>query len=503
MSIDDSNLLITNQLDKNLEFIKTILKDNQSIVYKQFESKSKDSLKFCAIFIKNLCDTDKILENILRPIMSSDISIGIEAAKCTEYLLDKILLTYDNNKLNNINQCINNLLKGHTVLFIEGCNESISIDTSRRKERAVTEPDAGKVTRGPREGFTEALETNIALIQQRIHSSDLKIRYLTLGRQTKTEVCITYIKDIASAKILDELIKRLSTIEIDGILDSNYIAEFINDAPISIFPTTGYTDRPDIACAKLLEGRIVLLCNGSPDAITLPYLFLESFQSNEDYYKNFSIASFYRILRYISFFITCFTPAIYLSMVTYHQELIPTNLLYSIMAARNSVPFPTIFELLIMLLIFEILIEAARRLPPNIGPTVSIVGGLILGEAAVSARLVSAPIIIITGVSGTTSFLLPFSGGPIIFIRVFCLAFSAILGLYGFIFSLTLLTVYMLSLRSFGVPYTLGLSTFSRYDIQDTLITVPWWYMKYRPRIIAAKNIIRQNNKKKLRGDNA
>lgn len=488
--------LIMNQLNNNIKLIKDIFRDNQSVIYKEFESKSENSLKFCAVFIKNLSDTNKILENILRPIMSIDISYSIEEMKRVEFILNKVLLTYDNNKLSNIGECISNILDGHTVLFIEGCSEAISIDTSNRKERDITEPEAGKVTRGPREGFTEFIGTNITLIQQIIHNPSLKLKYLTLGVETKTQLCIVYMENIASPKILEELVRRLENIELDGIIDSNYIEEYITDAPMSIFPTTGFTDRPDIACAKLLEGRIVLLCNGSPEVITLPYLFVENFQSNEDYYKNFIIASFYRILRYISFIITTCAPAVYLSIATYHQELIPNNLLLSIMAARNSVPFPTIVELILMLFIFEMLIEASRRLPANVGPTVSIVGGLILGEAAVSARLVSAPIIIITAMAGTTSFLLPFTGGPVILIRILCLAFSCILGLYGFIFSLIILIIYMLSLRSFGVPYTLGLTTFSRYDIQDTLLTVPWWYMKYRPRIIASKNFIRQGNKK-------
>ncbi|MCT8977955.1 spore germination protein [Clostridium sp. CX1] len=498
MDIQQGCIPIMENIDKNIDAVKTILSDNQSLIYKRFESASEESIQFCSIFIKNLCDTKEIVESIIKPIMSKEISSAIEADKRINFILLKVMLTHDNNKIETIDDCINNLVKGNAVLFIEGCKEAVVVDTSKRKERAIEEPESNKVSRGPKLGFTESIDTNVALIQQIIHNQDLKIRYLTLGTQTKTQICISYMENIASDKIVEEVFKRIREVELDGILDSYYIESFIEDSPLSVFPTIGFTDRPDIACAKLLEGRVVVICDGSPQILTLPHLLVENFQTNEDYYKSYTIASFYRILRYISFAITSLTPAIYLAMVNYHQELIPTNLLFSIMAARNSIPFPTILELLLMLLVFETLIEASRRLPPNIGPTVSIVGGLILGQAAISARLVSAPIIIMTAVSGTTSFLLPFTTGPVVFIRLFCLAFSAILGFYGLVFSLILITTYMLSLKSFGVPYTMGLTTFRSYDVQDTIIRLPWWYMKYRIRIIAAKNLVRNSSKKKF-----
>lgn len=497
MSNKTNNIKLTSNISENIDIIKSIFNDNESIIYKNFQSAAENSIKFCVIFSKNLCDIQGILENILKPIMLAKLNNKILPEARIDYVLDKIIFTCDNNKLKDSDVCTNEILNGHAVLFLEGCIEAISISSELIRERTISEPDSNKVTRGPKEGFTESMETNVALIQQRVHSSYLKIKYRTLGVQTKTKICIIYMENLASEKILRELERRIGSIDIDGILDSHYIEELITDAPLSIFSTTGYTDRPDIVSAKLLEGRIALISDGSPDVLTLPFLLLENFQSNEDYYKEFSSASFYRILRYVAFIFTTCTPAIYLSMVTYHQELIPYSLLVSIIAARDSVPLPTIVELILMLFIFELIIEASRRLPSNTSQTVSIVGALVLGEAAVSARFISAPIIIITAITGTASFLLPSIGGPIIFIRVINLIFASFLGLYGFVFSISILTIYILSLRSFGVPYTLGLSTFNKYDIQDTIITVPWWHMKYRPRIIAAKNFIRQRNHKR------
>ncbi|WP_186429578.1 spore germination protein [Clostridium sp. BSD9I1] len=498
MSKEYKNIQISNTLKENVDFIKSILENNISIIYKEFESRAKNSLLFCIIFSENQCDIDRISRNILNPIMSTELGNHIPNDNRIDLILNKVVLTYDNNRLKDIEACIDNILNGNTILFVDGCSEAISINTEQKIQRSITEPESNKVTRGPKEGFTEAIETNIALIQQIIHSPELKFKTLTLGVQTKSKICIVYMDNIASHDILCELEKRLDLIDVDAIIDSHYIEEFITDTPLSVFNTTGYTDRPDVACGKLLEGRILLICNGSPDVITLPFIFLENFQSNEDYYKGFAAASFYRILRFMAFIITTCTPAIYLAITTYHQELLPTPLLVSILASRDSVPFPTIVELIFMLFVFELIIEASRRLPSNIGQTVSIVGALVLGEAAVSARFISAPIIIITAITGTSSFLVPSIEGPIVFIRIMNLIFAALLGLYGFIFSIIILEIYLFSLRSFGIPYTLGLSTFRKYDLQDTLIRSPWWYMKYRPRLISAKNFLRQ----KVKGNN-
>lgn len=495
MSNNYRNIQISNILIENINSIKSALENNTSILYKEFESKCKNSIKFCIVFSESQCDKERIVEDILKPIMSSELGTQIPSNSRVDLLLNKIIFAYDNIKLKDISECIDTILNGYTVLFIEGCNEAISINTKDIRERAISEPESNKVTRGPRAGFTEILYTNIALIQQIIHAPELKFKSLTLGVQTKTKVCIAYMENIASNDILCELERRLTLIDLDGIIDSHYIEEFITDTPLSVFNTTGYTDRPDVACGKLLEGRILLICDGSPDVVTLPFIFLENFQSNEDYYKGFVVASFYRILRFMAFIITTCTPAIYLAITTYHQELIPTPLLVSILASRDSVPFPTIVELILMLFVFELIIEASRRLPSNIGQTVSIVGALVLGEAAVSARFISAPIIIITAITGTSSFLVSSIEAPIVFTRIINLIFAALLGLYGFIFSITILEIYLFSLRSFGIPYTLGLSTFRKYDLQDTLVRYPWWYMKYRPRLISAKNFLRQKIK--------
>jgi len=313
----------------------------------------------------------------------------------------------------------------------------------------------------------------------------LKFEFRTFGVRTRTKVCICYIKGIVQESILAELKKRMNSIDIDGILDAQYVREFITDAPLSIFNTTYRTERPDTVAGKLLEGRIALLFDGTPVALTLPCLFIENIQSNEDYALQFQASTFNRILRIIALFIATCLPGIYLSLITHHQEIIPTALLTSIYGARQGVPFPSVIELLGLIIVFDIIREAGTRMPSTIGQAFSIVGALVLGQAAVDAKFISAPIVIIVAFAGITSMMLPKMINTIIIARIILILASALLGLYGFLFLFTGITVHAFSLHSFGVPHMSYIMTFEKEDLKDTTIRMPWWFMNYRPRMIA------------------
>jgi len=284
---------------------------------------------------------------------------------------------------------------------------------------------------------------------------------------------------------------RLNNIDIDGILDSGYIEEIIKDAPYSPFRTIINTERPDVVAGKLLEGRFAVLCDGSPVVLTLPTIFVEVFQSNEDYYDNFLFSSFVRLLRWLCFFIGTSVSAIYVALVTFHKQLIPTPLLISVYAARKGFPFPSIVETMVMMIIFEILKEAGLRMPKYIGGAITIVGTLVLGDAAVNARLVSAPVVIITAITGISSLMLPQVLG-IVEIRIIFLLLSSFLGLYGYIFGVMGLVLHMMSIRSFGIPYMSNIPAFSTQDVKDTIIRAPWWDMYLRPKMFT-------KNKKRMK----
>lgn len=309
-----------------------------------------------------------------------------------------------------------------------------------------------------------------------------------MGEETRTKICVCYMKGIANEKILQELNKRLDDIQIDGILDSGYIQEMVRDSPYTPFKTVGSTERPDVVAAKLLEGRIAIIVDGSPVALTVPFIFIEYFQANDDYYMNYFFSSISRILRILGFVFSISIPAVYVAVVTYHMEIIPTPLLFSISSAREGVPFPTIVETIIMLLIFEILRETGLRTPTFMGQALSTAGALVIGTAAFEAKFVSAPVVIVIAFTGITGLMLPKLKGAIILTRLILLLLSGIIGLYGYVFGLAGLLIHLLELRSFGIPYMYKLMLLDpQQDIKDTIIRAPWWHQKYRPGLIAVQ----------------
>lgn len=347
-------------------------------------------------------------------------------------------------------------------------------------KRSTQEPDNEKVLRGPREGFIESALTNVSLLRRKLQTTELQVEDATFGRLTNTKTYLCYLKSRVNPKILAELKRRLQRIQMDGVLDSNYLLEQIRDAPRTPFKTVGVTERPDIAAAKLLEGRIALIVDGSPCVLTIPYLFIENFQVNDDYYTNYIFATINRYLRMIGFFLTVSVPAIYVAIVTYHQEILPPALLVSISASRQGVPFPTIVEMVLLLLAFEILREASIRMPNNIGQALSIVGALVLGQAAVEAKLVSAPMVIIIALTGTTSLLIPPLGGAEIMVRSMLLALSAMLGMVGFILGDVVLLFHLGAMQTFGVPYLSLAPDRAGNQRHDSFVRARWGKLRYR-----------------------
>ena len=487
---DFSNIKLVKSLNENIKIIKNIFSNDKTVVYRELSFEKPTSTKCMLIYINGMASSQMINDNIIKPILLSNRS-DINHGEIMDILMQQVLLTGNNKKTNVVDEIIHGIIYGKTMLFIDGFAEVISIDTIGWETRTISEPQAETIVRGPREGFTESLNLNLTLIRRRVINPKLKFLFLKIGKQTKTQICVCYIEGIAEEAILKELMTRLNGIEIDGILDSGYVEELIKDAPYSPFRTIINTERPDVVVAKLLEGRFAVICDGSPIVLTLPTLFVEVFQSNEDYYDNFLYSSFVRMLRWLCFFISTSTAPIYVALATFHQELLPTSFLLSVYSARKGTPFPSFVEAMAMMIIFEILKEAGLRMPKQVGGAISIVGALVLGDAAVTARLVSAPIVIITSITGIASIMLPQVLG-LVEIRIILLLLSSFLGLYGYIFGVMGLVLHMMSIRSFGIPYMLNVPSFSAQDIKDTAMRAPWWDMYLRPKMFS-------KNKKRMK----
>ncbi|MBU3113952.1 spore germination protein [Clostridium lacusfryxellense] len=476
-----SNIKLTKSLDENIKMIKNIFNNDTTVVYRELLLGKPTSTKCTIIYIDGMVNKHTLNENVIKPILLCDIS-NINNNELMNILMKKVLLTGDNKQTSLVDDIINGIIYGKTMLIIDGFIEVLSINTIGWETRAISEPQSETIVRGPREGFTESMNLNLTLLRRRIINPKLKFEFMRIGKQTKTQICVCYIDGIAEETIHEELIKRLNKIDIDGILDSGYIEELIKDAQYSPFRTIINTERPDVVAGKLLEGRFAVICDGSPVVLTLPTIFIEVFQSNEDYYDNFIFSSFVRLLRWLCFFIGTSVSAIYVALVSFHQELIPTSLLISIYSARKGVPFPSIVETMIMMITFEILKEAGLRMPKYIGGAITIVGTLVLGDAAVNARLVSAPVVIITAITGIASLMLPQVLG-IVEIRIIFLLLSSFIGLYGYIFGVMGIVLHMMSIRSFGIPYMSNVPSFSTEDVKDTIIRAPWWNMYLRPKL--------------------
>ncbi len=488
---------LTYSLNENIEIFKNKFANDGTVIYRVFEN-GNASIKCCIIFIDGMCNNETINENVVKPIMGNNVVMDQDSKSLIEVIMNRILIVGEIKKQWKIDEMIKALLYGDTLLLIHGSNEMLVINTKGFPVRSVQEPTSETIVKGPREGFTESIIVNLALIRRKIGTSDLKFKRKVIGERTKTTVYICYLEDIAQEKIIEELERRLDQIKIDGIIDSGAIEEFIKDEPLSPFTTIGSSERPDTIAGKLLEGRIAVICDGTPVVLTVPYIFLEQFQINEDYYNSFFMASVNRVVRFIGFFLTTSVPAIYVALITYHQEMVPTTLLIGIYQAREGVSFPSIVEAILMLFAFEILREAGLRLPKHIGQAVGIVGALVLGDAAVNANIISAPMVIVTAITGISSFLLPQMLGALILIRLIFLILASILGLYGYIFGVIGLSIHLMSMKTYGIPYTTNIYPTDFKDMQDMVIRSPWWFMNYRTKLVP-KDSLRQKKKKTIR----
>jgi spore germination protein KA len=394
----------------------------------------------------------------------------------------------------NIDQIIESCLSGDAVLIIQGCTKALAINTKAWASRSIEEPKTEAVVRGPREGFTETITTNMTMLRRKIKSPNLVFEAMRIGRETRTNVCIAYLKDIVNAELVTEIKERLNRIDTDAILESGYIEQYIEDEPLSIFPTIGNSEKPDSAAAKILEGRVAIIIDGTPFVLIVPMLFIEGFQNSEDYYSRTIFSNFMRLLRYLAFFISILAPAFYVMLSVFHQELIPTTLLFTMAANREGVPFPAVMEAELMLITFEILREAGVRLPRPVGQAVSIVGALVIGEAAVSAGLVGGLMVIVTAITAVSSFVVPVYTDVGSILRMVTLFMVAFLGIFGLAITFLGVLIHLASIRSFGTPYLSPLAPLSKGDIKDSFIRMPLWKMKTRPRLIGMNNMQRQEN---------
>ena len=472
-----TDLRVSSHLEENIELMKRLFQDVDITRYKEIDKDGQRA--YVLVYSDGVVNSAIINDNILRPLLGAEVPpVGEDRMK---RLTLEVLQINETELTEEFKKIVCAVAYGDTVLFADGCGQAAILNTKGFPTRAIMEPDSEKNLSGPREGFNESMMQNLSMLRRRCRTNDLKIRHMTFGHRTQTCAAVCYFGGVVNRRVLDALLERLQKIDIDGVLDSNYLTELIRDHRFSLFRTIGYTERPDVVIGKLLEGRIAILLDGTPNVLTLPYVFIENFQSSEDYYLSFYYTSFSRLLRMLGFVMTVVVPGLYIAVVAFHHEMLPSPLLINITAERQGVPLPAAVEAFVMLIVFDILRETGIRMPTNIGQALSIVGALVIGQAAVEAKLVAAPMIIVVAITGITNLLVPKLNAPIIYLRLFVLLMSSMFGFFGLTISVSVILMHLITLSSFGIP-VIDLDGGTRLQqVKDIAIRAPWWNMILRP----------------------
>ncbi|PAE23848.1 spore germination protein [Bacillus sp. 7894-2] len=467
--------------------ISTSIQDNEKYLKEQFDRSSdvvlrtlvlKDETILLLIYLEGLTKVQTVEDNILKPLIFSGLPKGIDVIESLSEMLRREWVPLTNVKSEkSLEELVQHVLKGSLVILADGETSAVIAQVQNFEKRSIQESQKESTLRGTKEAFVESIRTNTSLIRRRIIHPQLKMESFTIGTYTQTEVVLAYLQGHIDEKVISQVRTRLEKIDADGVIDSAYIEEWIENNPLSMFSQIQNTERPDIVTACLLEGKVAIITNGTPFVLILPFTFWEGLQSADDFFERFVFIALTRIIRYLMTFISFALPAIYVALTTFHPEMVPRQLMFSIAAARENSPFPTFFEVFLMLIIFDGLQEAGVHLPNRLGPVMSIIGALIIGQAAVEAGIISTPIIIVISLTGVAGYTLSrYSASlPFRIIRYLMLFTTGALGFFGFAFGMIILLIHLVTLESFGTPYFSPVAPFDGKRIKNLVIRPPLW----------------------------
>lgn len=497
---------LSRNLQENIDFIRQSLGRSDDLVVREFDIGNHSELKAAVIYLDGLTDRTVIDEYILGSLML-DLQGKIPESHLISHEHMYLWIKSNGLTINEVGEgedfrrVIDSILSGDCVLLFDKVTKALLANTKGWEKRGVEEPKTESVVRGPRDGFSETLRVNTALVRRRLKDPNLRVKNVQVGERTNTDVVLMYIEGLTDPDILNEVHRRINEIDVDGALESGYIEQYIEDHPWSPFPQIQNTERPDKVTANLLEGKVAIFVDGTPFVLIAPAIFTQFYQSPEDYYERVIIGTLIRFLRLISMFIALFLPSLYIAFSSFHPEMIPSRLVIAMAAGRSTVPFPSVIEALIMEISIEILREASVRLPGPIGPTIGIVGALVVGQAAVQAGIVSPIMVIIVAMTTIGSFVVPSYSAAIALrmIRFPMMIAAGMFGLYGIMLFLIIMIIHLCSMKSFGVPYMTPFSPMRIWDMKDSIIRVPLYRMKQRPTPFEPKDDVRveKNNSKK------
>ncbi|HHW98268.1 MAG TPA: spore germination protein [Firmicutes bacterium] len=478
---------ISGHFENDFQALQDLLANNSDL--RTGMIRTEDGKRVALFFYAGLIDQQLLNHNVVGPIQRN------RAPLTAEVLLQRIIKAPNGAVEKSLAALGTDLAKGAVIILMEGLDEAITVTMPQFPGRGIERSQSEDVLIGPHQSFCEDLNKNLNLLRRYLKIPQLKIKNLELGRISKTDLAIVYIEGVAQEKLVREVEERLGRIDIDFVLGASYLIEFLEEQPFSILPQLKLTERPDRVVAALSEGRVAILAGGDPVCLVVPFFVPEAMQSAEDYYEKPLIATFLRWLRLFSAALSIFLPGTWITLVSFHHGIIPPTLFNSIVTGRENVPFPTIIEAFLLLIAFDIVIEASTRLPSAVGQAVGIVGAIILGQSAVQASLISPTMIIVVALAGLAVYTLP-SPSSVSAIRVLkylVLAVSSVLGLFGTIWAFILITIKATSMRSFGYPSMFPVAPLNVRGWTDIFLKLPNTLIKQRPHFLAAENERRLN----------
>lgn len=457
MKISSSLKVSTVKLQKKL-------KDNVDLVMHNGEFNSR---AYCIFYVQNMIDTNRLALEILKPLQQKTGHIENDL---TTHLINQVLLVGGVEELDTIESCAKGVLEGNAIVLLDGEEKAIQCSITKIEERGIEEPPTSAVINGPREGFVENIKVNTALIRKRLPTTALKIEQMQVGVYTKTKINILYLYDIADKNIVKKVKEKLKQIKLDGVIDSHYLVNYLEENKNSIFKQIGKAEKPDIVVAKMLEGRIAIVVDGSPLVLTVPFMLLEDLQNSDDYYQGSFRISFIRMIRFFGVVISMVLPGMYVAMQLYHYKVVPLKFLVTLMNSIQGLPFPPFMEMLFVIILFEILYEASLRMPKYLGIALGIVGALVLGDTAVKAGLISPPAVMIVALSGISFYTIPEQSAQLSILRIAFTLIGGTMGIFGITISFILLISHLASMNSYGTPYLAPYAPRIKDDLADGII---------------------------------
>lgn len=468
---------------KKADEFQNLFDESCNVVRRDFNCGKRAAALF---FNPDLTDSE-ILRDFIRAAQSGGKSIDD---------IDKnVVFISETTKTEDENEAMQAVLSGDGTFVLDGENLFLVIEAKKYDKRAITEPPTETVVRGPREGFTEDLKTNLSMLQRRFKSPRLCVEKLTVGEQSKTDVAVVYLSSVVDEKTVRDVTDRIKNIRIDSVIDSNYLVPYLEKSPYSLFKQVGYTEKPDVAAAKIAEGRVAVVTDGSPMTLTLPFLLAEDFQSGDDYYERSGFTSFLRIVRLLAVFLAVLLPGVYVAFQVFHYNMLPNKFLITLMNAVKGVPLPPMWEMLFVLLLFEIIRDASVRMPRAVSMAMSIVGAIVLGDTAVKAGLVSSPSVMLAALSSIALFTAPNEVGTMSLLRMVMTLAGGIAGALGLIAAGIYVVHYLCRMDCYGTPYLAPFAPMIAADLKDGVTLMPRSDMKKRPFAVPSDNRTRESKK--------